>query len=52
MLEVLLKQDVASQTYSLPLPLREHHGADEWADLESLQQITEIYAHTALQFLL
>lgn len=27
------------------------HGADEWADLESLCDITEVYAHTILHFL-
>lgn len=27
------------------------HGADEWADLESLRTITEVYAHTILLYL-
>jgi succinyl-diaminopimelate desuccinylase len=27
------------------------HGADEWADLESLCNTTEVYAHTILHFL-
>ena len=27
------------------------HGADEWADLESLRSTTEVYAHTILHFL-
>ncbi len=27
------------------------HGADEWADLESLRAVTEVYAHTILHFL-
>lgn len=27
------------------------HGADEWVNLESLREITDIYAHTALQYL-
>jgi acetylornithine deacetylase/succinyl-diaminopimelate desuccinylase-like protein len=27
------------------------HGADEWIDLESLQRVTEVYAHTILRFL-
>ena len=26
------------------------HGADEWADLESFQKITEVYAHTILRY--
>jgi acetylornithine deacetylase/succinyl-diaminopimelate desuccinylase-like protein len=25
------------------------HGADEWVDLESLSQVTEVYAQTILQ---
>jgi succinyl-diaminopimelate desuccinylase len=27
------------------------HGADEWADLESLRNVTEIYARTILSYL-
>jgi succinyl-diaminopimelate desuccinylase len=27
------------------------HGADEWISLESLRRITEVYAHTILQYL-
>ena len=27
------------------------HGADEWADLESLRTVTEVYAHTILTYL-
>ena len=27
------------------------HGADEWADLESLCNTTEVYAHAILHFL-
>jgi acetylornithine deacetylase/succinyl-diaminopimelate desuccinylase-like protein len=26
------------------------HGADEWVDLESLQMVTEVYAHTVMRF--
>ncbi len=28
-----------------------HHGVNEWVDLESLQQVTEIYAQTIVEFL-
>ncbi len=27
------------------------HGADEWVNLESLRNVTEVYAHTILQYL-